>query len=124
MKIGILTEIINYHSGARAPLMIGKQLAAFGHTVIVFAYDTLVDQSTITDFKKNKVQIVLIKKRHIPYVGKYLSCVSVYKQIKHHAPNAMWYSGTLPFFLAAYVTGIPIIRMYQGTQFNAFLENK
>ncbi|OGH20047.1 MAG: hypothetical protein A3D74_03950 [Candidatus Levybacteria bacterium RIFCSPHIGHO2_02_FULL_37_13] len=124
MKIGVLTEIINYHSGARAPLMIAKGLAKRGHKVTVFAYDFMLDQPAFDDLKKSGVEIVLIQKKKVKYIGKYLSSISLFKSLKTNPPDAVWFSGTLPFFFAAKLAGIPIVRMYQGTQFNALLENK
>jgi len=124
LKIGVLTEIINYHSGARAPLMIAKHLALLGHTITIYAYDVLLDQSTFKDLKQKGIQLVLLKRNKTPLLGKFFSGFPLYKLIKTNPSDVMWYSGTLPFFLAAYATRIPIIRMYQGTQFDALLENK
>ncbi len=120
LKIGVLTEIINYHSGARAPLMIAKHLAKRGHNVTVFAYNTMLDHTALADLNDSGVRIVFIKIKRI----KYFSAIALYLELKKNPPDAVWFSGTLPFFVAAKFTGVPIIRMYQGTQFDALLENK
>lgn len=123
LRIGVLTEIINYHSGARAPLMIAKGLVKRGHKVTVFAYDFMLDQLTFDDLKKSGIEIIFIKKKKVKYIGKYLSSISLFKSLKKNPPEAILFSGTLPFFLAGKLLGIPIIWMYMGTQFDALLEN-
>lgn len=124
LKIGVLTEIINYHSGARAPLMIAKHLALLGHEVTIYAYDSLQDPPTFKDLKQKGIHINLFSKNKTPIIGKFFSGFPLFQLIRKYPQDVMWFSGTLPFFLAAYATGIPIIRMYQGTQFDALLENK
>lgn len=124
MNIGILTEIISYHSGARAPLEIAKHLAKRGNQIVIYAYDFNLNSEAKTDLQRHKCSIVLFKKPSIPIIGKYLTIPKVYSSIKKHSHHAMYFSGTPPFFLAGKLSGIPIIRMYQGTQFDAYVENK
>lgn len=124
LRIGVLSEVINYRSGARAALEIGKRLSKLGHEVTMFGYDFLVDQTTVEDLHKNGTHIKFITKNRIPFIGKYLSSIDLYKYIRNNSFDVIFFSGTLPFFLAAKVTGVPITRMYQGTQFDAFLERK
>lgn len=122
LKIGILTEIINFHSGSRAPLEIARHLSILGQIVTVYAYNTMLDKQAKSSLEKNGVRIKIIKRITLPYFGKYISSISLYKILKKDNPDIMTFSGTLPFFLSAKLTGIPLIRIYMGTQFNALLE--
>lgn len=124
MKIGILTEIINSHSGSRAPLEIAKNLARLNQEVTVYAHAHMLDISTEKDLKKHHVKIKVFKKTNLPFVGKYSAALKLLKTLKHDQPQIMTYSGMFPFFAAGVLSGIPIVRIYQGTQFNAFLERK
>jgi len=119
MKIGVLTEIINGHSGARAPLEIAAQLSRLGHDITVYAYDFWRDESMCTFLQKRKVQLVTLPK---PKWGKYFVIPKLYRELKIDNPQVLYFSGTPPFFIAAWLTGTPIVRMYQGTQFDAYLE--
>ncbi len=119
MKIGVLTEIINGHSGARAPLEIGCQLARLGNDITVYAYTFWQDEDMFNYLRKRKVNVHLLRK---PKMGKYFVIPALIKQLKTDDPHVLYFSGTPPFFIAGFLTGIPIVRMYQGTQFDAYLE--
>lgn len=124
LKIGILTEIINFHSGSRAPLEIARHLSILGQKVTVYAYNTMLDNRAKTSLQKDGVKIRIIKRFNLPYFGKYVSTIALFKILKKNPPDIITFSGTLPFFIAAKISGIPIIRVYMGTQFDAYLERK
>jgi len=124
MKIGILTEIINYHSGARAPLEIAKHLARLHHEVTIYAYSYRQDFETRNDIIKSGVSIVTLNKLAIPFIGKYITAFSLFRILKKFSPQVIAYAGTLPFFLSSKLTRIPIILMYHGIQSDAYLEKK
>lgn len=124
MRIGILTEIINSHSGARAPLEIAKHLRKRGHDVIVYGYNFQLNINTLKDLKKHDVSVRIIPKLNVHFIGKHLTIPRFYKELMKDKPDALTFSGTLPLFIAAKLTRIPILRIYQGVQFDAFLEYK
>lgn len=123
LKIGILTEIINFHSGSRAPLEIARHLAKLGHEVTVYAIDTMLDPKAKASLKKDGVKIIIFKRVNIPYFGKWITSISLFIALKKAPQDIMTFSGTMPFFAAGKLTGKPIVRIYQGTQFDALLEN-
>ena len=124
MKIAIVVEIINYHSGARAPLEIAKHLARLHHKVTIYAYSYGQDYETRNDIIKSGASIVTLNKIPIPFIGKYITAFSFFGILKKSSPKVIAYAGTLPFFLSSKLTRIPIILMYHGTQPNAYLEKK
>ncbi|MBI2327837.1 glycosyltransferase family 4 protein [Candidatus Curtissbacteria bacterium] len=121
LKIAILTEIIDYHSGSRAPLQIAKYLAKL-QKITVYAYDHQKDPKVIADLKKNGVTTILITTPKIPPVSRYLAAFNLTQKLRSHSPNVILFAGTLTSFLAAKLTTIPIIRIYMGTQLDAYLE--
>ena len=124
LKIGVLTEIINYHSGSRAPLEIAKHLSLQNQHVTVYAYSDLLDKQAQEDLKNNGVQIKTIEKQNIPVFSKLIASIQLFFILKKDKPQITTFSGTPPFFVAAKLTGIPVVRIYQGTQFDALLENR
>lgn len=124
LKIGLLTEIINDHSGSRAPLEIGKHLAKLGHDTTIYGYDHMQDQNTKAALEHCGVKVKVVTQMKIPIVGKYISAISLFKILKNDKPQLLTFSGTPPFFLAGYFARIPVMRIYQGVQFDAVLENK
>lgn len=124
MRIGILTEIINNHSGSRAPLEIARHLALQKNEITIYAYDFMRDEKTQKSLERSGLKIVLFKKPAIPFLGKYIASIRLFKTILRDNPDIMTFSGTPPFFLAARLTLKPIIRIYQGVQFDAYLEKK
>ena len=124
MKIAILTEIINFHSGSRAPLEIARHLALLGNDVTVYAYSDMLDQRAKKSLILDKVKIKLVQKSNNRFLAKQLAAKTLYKLLKKDSPDIATFSGTPPFFIAAKLAGIPVVRIYQGVQFDAFLENK
>lgn len=124
MKIAVLTEIISTHSGSRAPLEIAKNLARLNQKVTVYAHAHMLDIRTQRDLQKQNVSVKVFNKPNLPVVGKYIAAIKLLKALRLDKPQIMTYSGTFPFFAAGILSGIPIVRIYQGTQFDAFLERK
>lgn len=124
MKIAVIAEIINYHSGARAPLEIAKHLAKRNHTVTIYAYDYWQDQNTRNDILQGNISLVTLKKAPIPFIGKCITAFSLFRILKKSPPQVIAFAGTLPFFLASKLTRLPILLMYHGIQPNAYLEKK
>jgi len=124
MKIAIVVEIINYHSGARAPLEIAKYLAKRNHTVTVYAYNYHQDQDALNDMSRNNVFIITCKGSSLPLIGKYITAFSLFRILKKSSPQIIAFAGTLPFFLSSRLTRIPTVLMYHGIQPNPYLERK
>lgn len=124
MKIAILTEIIDFHSGSRAPLEIARQLSLLGNNITIYSYSHMSQKSTLNNLKKTNIKFRLIKKNNLPIIGKYISSVDLYKYLKKDNPDVAVFCGTFPFFIATKISKVPIVRIYFGTQFNAYLETK
>lgn len=123
MRIGVLTEIVNFHSGSRAPLEIARHLSLLGNGVTVYAYSHMLDPRAQKSLIADNVRIKLIEKSKNRFLAKQLAARTLYKLLKTDSPDITTFSGTPPFFIAAKLTGIPIVRIYQGVQFDALLEN-
>lgn len=121
MKIGILTEIVNFSSGARAPLEIARHLSRRKHRVTVYATTNELDRLAKKNLQADGVKVILIGKPHIPG-GKFLVFPKLFFVLKQDEPDIFTFSGRPPFFFAGWATGIPVVRIYQGTQFDALLE--
>jgi glycosyltransferase involved in cell wall biosynthesis len=93
------------------------------HTVTVYGYNFNQDKESVSDLSQHNVSIVTVRKLNAPFIGKYLAALELLKTLKKSSPNVLLFSGTLPFFLAGKLSGLRIISLYMGTQFDAFLEN-
>lgn len=121
-KIAILTEQINTHSGSRAAIELAKQLMPINKSIRLYSYRNNLDQQEMNKLKKHKLKITTFKKSAI--IGKFFPNLKLLKILRHARPDFVIFCGTLPFFLSAKLAGIKIIRIYMGTQFDAYLENK
>lgn len=119
LNIGVLTEIVSGASGARAPLEIAKHLADLGHLVTVYAYSYFLDKNTQHYLTKNGVIVKLIER---PAKSRYLVVPQMFQRLRMGNHDVLYFSGTPPFFIAGLLTRVPIVRMYQGTQYDAYLE--
>ncbi len=124
LKIAVMVETLNYHSGARAPLEIAKHLSKRGHVVTVYSYDFMRDPTVKNDLISHTVSSVILKRNSLPFIGKYFSVLPLFKKLNLDAPDVICFAGTLPFFIACKLTGIPIILTYYGSQMDAYLEQK
>lgn len=119
ISIGVLTEIVSSHSGARAPLEIAAHLRDLGHDVTVYAYETHQDEVILRYLICHGVRIITIAK---PKFSRYIAIPDIYRRLKKNTHQVLYFSGTPPFFIAGLLSLTPIVRMYQGTQFDAYLE--
>lgn len=123
-KIGIVTEIINNHSGSRAPLELAKELGKLNQDITIYAYSHMLDKRIRTNLENNNVRVITLKNPNIPFFGKYISAFRLFNLLRRKGHQIIIYAGMFPFFVASKLSGIPVIRIYQGTQFNAYLEKK
>lgn len=120
IKIAFLSEICNPRSGSRAPIEIAKQLSK-KYKISFFCYDTNLEKKTFQELKKQKIDVVLFTPPPF-FLGKFFLIPRLLKKLKQGKYELVSFHGTFPFFLAAKLSGIPIIRTYYGTQVDAFLE--
>ena len=112
MKIAILTEIINRKSGARAPIEIAKALAAEGNKVTIIGYKRDLETEAQKELRAAQVSVQVIDRNGL------LASLEVAKRLKQGKFDVVSFHGTLPSFLGAEFSGIPIVRTYYGTQLN------
>ncbi len=124
LKIVVLTEVINFHSGSRAPLEIARHLSLLGQDVHVYAYDFMFDEEAYQSLVADNLKVTIIKKPTMPFIGKYFVSIKLFLLLKSSRFDIITFSASPPSFLAAKLTMVPIIRIYMGTQFDAYLENK
>src|SRR3989338_4997657 len=123
-KIAILTESISSNSGARAPVEIAKNLANLGHQIEIFAYNFQPQKSTIADLKSKKVEIHLLKKPRNPVFARLLPNKEIAQTLKDQNFDFVLLAAFLPFLFSAKLARRKVIKIYMGTQFKAYLENK
>src|SRR3989344_4738231 len=123
-KIAILTESISSNSGARAPVEIAKNLANLGHQIEIFAYNFQPQKSTIADLKSKKVEIHLLKKPRNPVFARLLPNKEIAQTLKDQNFDFVLLAAFLPFLFSAKLARRKVIKIYMGTQFGAYLENK
>src|SRR3990167_2081881 len=123
-KIAILTESISSNSGARAPVEIAKNLANLGHQIEIFADNFQPQKSTIAGLKSKKVKIHLLKKPRNLFSSRLLPNRELVKALKDHDFDFVLLAAFLPFLFSAKLARRKVIKIYMGTQFRAYLENK
>lgn len=121
-KIAILTEQISTHSGARVAIELATRLIPLNKSVSVYAYKRNLDQETLRILKKHKVKTNTFNKP--TFLGRFLPSLKLLTKLRQERPDFIIFCGTLPFFFSAKLAGIKIIRIYMGTQFDAYLEKK
>ncbi len=118
MKIAILTEILSTHSGSRAPIELAKSLSLDNKvTLMAFAYKS--EKGVKEELEKQGIKVILAAIPPLP-LGKWLAAFTFLPHLKDK--DIISFHGTLPTFLVARLSGIPLVTTYYGTQLNAYLE--
>ena len=118
MKIAVLTEILSTHSGSRAPIELAKHLS-LNNKVTLMAYSFKTDSKVKQELEKSGVAVILIDVPNILF-GKWLVAFKFLPHLKGN--DIISFHGTLPVFLVARLSGIPLVQTYYGTQLDAYLE--
>ena len=115
MKIAVLTEIINRKSGARAPLEIAKALKKQGNELTIFAFKYDLEEDAVSELKRLGINVSIIDSCKIiaPFI--------LFRRLKGNF-DILSYHAKLPAFIAAYLSGLPLIRTYHGIQFDPMID--
>lgn len=113
MNIAILTIEINAHSGSRAPLELAVALAKRSHRVTIIALAANCQPALIQSFNKKGIDVKFIKSGGLAQIS------AVFQKLKRNKYQIVSFHANLPVFLGAKLTGLPIVRTYYGTQFDA-----
>src|SRR4030042_3811947 len=119
MKLALITESLNTHSGSRAPLELALNLPK-SVKLHIFSFDLDFDEKTLEIFKKRDIPVSIFPGKTL--FQKLRSISQLTNAITKAKFDLISFHGTLPAFIAAKRTGIPIIKTYYGTQLNGYLE--
>lgn len=110
MHIAIITKSASKKSGARVPFELAPCLSKYSK-VTIFAQRNKTQKNLKKNLAKNKVSLLF-----------YSNPLDLYKKIKSGNFEVISFHSTLFEMLAARLTGLPIVKTYHGTQFDAYLE--
>ncbi|HEY5600973.1 MAG TPA: glycosyltransferase family 4 protein [Patescibacteria group bacterium] len=116
MNIGIIAHVLSEKSGARAPIELAKSIQKRGHNVTFYAISRGKSPDAQNDLKRNKINLGLITNNGLSEM------FQLYMMLRKSDHDLLITQTPLPLYLAARLTGIPIIHYYHGTQFNIFYE--
>lgn len=116
MKIAVLADVLNDHSGARAAIRISEYLARIGDSVTFFATDYLFDPKLKKRLEEEKIAIEIFNFRKPRLIGRLIGSLSMFKKLKQgHFDIISLHSGSITYTVSRFV-GVPIIKTYYGTQ--------
>ena len=116
MKIAVLAEIISRRSGTRAPLEIARAIKAKGHDVTLFGYGFGLENEAINELRQVDIKLEIIKSSRL------VTPLLVAVKLRQGGFDIVCFQGSLPFFLGAKLSGLPIIRINYGTQLDPLLD--
>ena len=121
-KIAVLVETINSHSGSRAPIEIAKGLKNLGIKVTIIGFSNNLDLSLKKDLLKSGININTFPKFASFIKSRLLPDFRIVKILKRGNFDLAIAAVFLPSVAAAKLANLPILKIYMGTQFNAYLE--
>lgn len=120
-KIAILTESVFSHSGSRIAIELAKNLKKANYDVTIYA-KTAEDSILTAQIKKMGIKITICGESKLS--SRFLPNLTLLKLLKVQNPKVAFLAASPSFLLAAKLARVPVVRIYMGTQFNAYLENK
>ena len=113
MKVGILLNVINEHSGARAAIKLGEVLGNLpGVEVTFFGTEQLLDRGTLERLRR-KFNVYLFSSPKI-------ISFSLINYIRSEKPDVISAHSSLRILISAYLSGTKIVRTDYGTQFPSY----
>ncbi len=111
MKIGILTDVLDEHSGARAAPMLARSLAFLlpSDAFVILATENRLSSKTILGFPTN-LKIIVFNKSH-------LFSFDLLRKIKEEGVELISAHCSLPLLILAKFSGVKIVRTDYGSQF-------
>ena len=116
MKIAVVTEIINTHSGSRAPVDLALSLGNAGHEVTILALSKKCNFEVKKNLEENGVLVILLAG------NKLIASTKLLLKLKRIRPKIVSLHATLPFTIASKLSGFPIVKTFYGTQLDAYYE--
>lgn len=121
MKIGVVSYICNPHSGARAPIDLAIALSK-RHFVTFYAFDFNKDHQIVELMSRAGVKVVLLKKSRTRLMGSLFDIVSFIKIVRRSGHQVLTTHTIVSLLIACWLSGVPIVGCYYGTQFNVLGE--
>lgn len=110
MRVGLLADVLNGRSGARAAIMLGEALGNIeGCEVVFFGSNALLDNSTLEKLKQ-KFTVHIFEKPG-------LISLKLAKVLREEKLDFISAHCSLRILISAYLSGIKIVRTDYGTQF-------
>ena len=122
MKIAIVAEAAETHSGSRTEVELAKQFVKLGNEVIFFAHEDPSTKQGKLELQKAKVKLILIKSPNLKFLGKYIGGLRLAQRLRKEKPGIISAHTTLPLLLGAKLSGIKIVSTYYGTQQDVWLD--
>lgn len=117
LSIGILAEIINSASGARAPIELAVYLSKRGHQVTFYATRVLFDPDAAKYLVDHKVAITIIPLKKIPYLNRLIGAITLWKMLRNSHHDVLQAQVFPLFNIASQLSSTPVITGYHGSQF-------
>src|SRR3972149_6849135 len=122
MKIAIVAEAVETHSGSRTAVNLAKQFAKMGHQVLFYAHWQFSTPQAKQELEMEGVKVTLIKSPKIKIIEKFISAFSLTKSLKEEHPQIISAHTTLPFLIGAKLSGIKVVSTYYGTQLDVWID--
>ena len=122
MKIAIVAEAVETHSGSRAEVELAKQFVKLGHRITFYAHHDLSTKQAKVELESAGVKVKLIKSPKIKIIGKFIGGLSLTRMLKRDCPDIISAHTTLPFLIGAKLSGITVVSTYYGTQLDVWID--
>lgn len=115
IKVAVLADVLNDHSGARAPIRIAQGLASFGHKVTFYASNLMLDKTVRSDLEKRGVRVRTYS-LGLPIIGRVTVALKLFIEFAREKFDVFSIHFSSIHYLVTALFPTPKLRTYYGTQ--------
>lgn len=122
MNIGLLTYTLSDRSGARAPIRLAQALKKAGHQVTIYGYDFNQDKELTKKLNEQGIKVVIYQTNpSVPFSFRgWGSVTKAASDLKKSTHDVISFHSTLPFMIAAKLSGVKVLKTYYGTELSYY----
>ncbi len=116
LRIAIVADVINEHSGARAPIRLATFLNKESADITFFASSHLLDLNLKEELQKKGIKVFVLPSSRIPFLGRFFGALKLFLYLKEGDFDIISLQSSSLLYAIIRLTGVRIVKTYYGTQ--------
>lgn len=123
IKVAVLADVLNDHSGARAPIRIAQGLVSLGPKVTFYASNLMLDETVRSDLEKRGIRVRTYS-LGLPIIGRVTLALKLFLEFAREKFDVFSIHFSSLHYLVTALFPTPKLRTYYGTQLDLGLSKR